>query len=341
MPDCGPTPDLIRIIRRGEPRKNAYFSAEAMKNAKPDTILTHAGCNPGTNHGIVNPPVYHASTVLFPTVEALEDAGHSFDGVRYGRIGTPTSQAFETAIAELEGGYKAVAAAVRPCGDHDSAAGLRVSRRPHPRKRQRLWAEPPLLHRYVEADGCRDGILRSADRRRDRAADASNTRVVFLESPGSLTFEIQDVPAIAAVAKNAGAVAMIDNTWATPLFFRPFDHGVDLSIHAATKYIVGHSDAMLGVITARTPELWNRLKRYAVQLGTCAGPDDIYLGLRGLRTHGHPAEAASGDRHGTGALAPKPAGGDAHPSSRLARRSWPCAVAARFPGRQRACSRWS
>ena len=80
-----------------------------MKNAKPDTILTHAGCSPGTNHGIVNPPVYHASTVLFPTVESLEDAGHSFDGVRYGRIGTPTSQAFETAIAELEGGYKAVA----------------------------------------------------------------------------------------------------------------------------------------------------------------------------------------------------------------------------------------
>ena len=91
-----------------------------------------------------------------------------------------------------------------------------------------------------------------------------NTRVVFLKSPGSLTFEIQDVPAIAAAAKEAGAVVMLDNTWATPLFFRSFDHGVDLSIHAATKYIVGHSDAMLGVITARTPELWNRLKRYAV-----------------------------------------------------------------------------
>jgi cystathionine beta-lyase len=80
-----------------------------MKNAKPDTILTHAGSSPGTNHGIVNPPVYHASTVLFPTVEALEESGHSFDCVRYGRIGTPTSQAFESAIAELEGGYKAVA----------------------------------------------------------------------------------------------------------------------------------------------------------------------------------------------------------------------------------------
>jgi cysteine-S-conjugate beta-lyase len=262
------------------------FSAEAMKNAKPDTILTHAGCSPGTNHGIVNPPVYHASTVLFPTVEALEDAGHSFDGVRYGRIGTPTSQAFETAIAELEGGYKAVAvpsglAAITTAllafvssGDHilvsDSVYGP-----------NRLFCADMLKRMGVETEFY-DPLIGAGISRLMRP----NTRVVFVESPGSLTFEIQDVPAIAAVAKEAGAVVMIDNTWATPLFFRPFDHGVDLSIHAATKYIVGHSDAMLGVVTAGTPELWNRLKRYAVQLGTCAGPDDIYLGLRGLRTMG-------------------------------------------------------
>ena len=262
------------------------FSAEAMKNAKPDTILTHAGCSPGTNHGIVNPPVYHASTVLFPTVESLEDAGHSFDGVRYGRIGTPTSQAFETAIAELEGAYKAVAVpsglaaittallAFVSAGDHilvsDSVYGP-----------NRLFCTDMLKRMGVETEFY-DPLIGAGISRLMRP----NTRVVFVESPGSLTFEIQDVPAIAAAAKDAGAVVMIDNTWATPLFFRPFDHGVDLSIHAATKYIVGHSDAMLGVVTARTPELWNRLKRYAVQLGTCAGPDDIYLGLRGLRTMG-------------------------------------------------------
>jgi cystathionine beta-lyase len=262
------------------------FSAEAMKNAKPDTILTHAGCSPGTNHGIVNPPVYHASTVLFPTVESLEDAGHSFDGVRYGRIGTPTSQAFETAIAELEGAYKAVAVpsglaaittallAFVSAGDHilvsDSVYGP-----------NRLFCTDMLKRMGVETEFY-DPLIGAGISRLMRP----NTRVVFVESPGSLTFEIQDVPAIAAAAKDAGAVVMIDNTWATPLFFRPFDHGVDLSIHAATKYIVGHSDAMLGVVTARTPELWNRLKRYAVQMGTCAGPDDIYLGLRGLRTMG-------------------------------------------------------
>ncbi|MGF7206908.1 cystathionine beta-lyase [Skermanella aerolata] len=257
-----------------------------MKNVKPDTILTHAGSNPGANHGIVNPPVYHASTVLFPTVESLEDAGHSFEGVRYGRIGTPTSQAFETAVAELEGAYKAVTVpsglaaittallAFVSAGDHilvsDSVYGP-----------NRLFCSDMLKRMGVEAEFY-DPLIGAGIGRLMRP----NTRVVFVESPGSLTFEIQDVPAIAAAAKDAGAVVMIDNTWATPLFFRPFDHGVDLSIHAATKYMVGHSDAMLGVITARTPELWHRLKRYAVQLGTCAGPDDIYLGLRGLRTMG-------------------------------------------------------
>jgi cystathionine beta-lyase len=204
------------------------FSAEAMKNAKPDTILTHAGCSPGTNHGIVNPPVYHASTVLFPTVESLEDAGHSFDGVRYGRIGTPTSQAFETAIAELEGAYKAVAVpsglaaittallAFVSAGDHilvsDSVYGP-----------NRLFCTDMLKRMGVETEFY-DPLIGAGINRLMRP----NTRVVFVESPGSLTFEIQDVPAIAAAAKDAGAVVMMDNTWATPQFFRPFDQGVDL-----------------------------------------------------------------------------------------------------------------
>ncbi|WP_158046339.1 cystathionine beta-lyase [Skermanella pratensis] len=257
-----------------------------MKNASPDTILTHAGNDPQANFGIVNPPVYHASTVLFPTVAALEEAGHSFDGVRYGRIGTPTSQAFEATVARLEGGFKAVTApsglaaistallAFVSAGDHilvtDSVYGP-----------TRLFCSDMLKRLGVEAEFY-DPLAGAGIERLIRP----NTRVVFLESPGSLTFEVQDVPAIADAARKSGAVVMIDNTWATPLFFKPFDHGVDLSIHAATKYMVGHSDAMLGVITAGTEEVWNRLKRNAVQLGTCAGPDDIYLGLRGLRTMG-------------------------------------------------------
>jgi cystathionine beta-lyase len=110
------------------------------------------------------------------------------------------------------------------------------------------------------------------------------TRVVFVESPGSLTFEVQDIPAIAAVAHAGGAVVVMDNTWATPLFFQPFDKGVDISIQAATKFIVGHSDAMLGVITCATEELWHTVKSSVAQSGVCAGSEEVFLGLRGLRT---------------------------------------------------------
>jgi cystathionine beta-lyase len=255
-----------------------------MKDAKPDTILTHAGNDPAANHGIVNPPVYHASTVLFPTVAALESAGHSFDGTRYGRIGTPTTRALEQAVAALEGGYRAVSApsglgaitttllALVRTGDHvlvtDSVYGP-----------TRLFCADMLTRLGVETEFY-DPLIGAGIAGLMRP----NTRIVFVESPGSLTFEIQDVPAIASAAKAVGALVLMDNTWATPLYFRPFDHGVDVSIHAATKYMVGHSDTMLGMIVCRDRETWDPIKKSAVQLGTCAGPDDVYLGLRGLRT---------------------------------------------------------
>jgi cystathionine beta-lyase len=113
----------------------------------------------------------------------------------------------------------------------------------------------------------------------------SNTRVVYLESPGSLTFEVQDVPAIARAAKARGAVVLMDNTWASPVFFRPLDHGVDVAIHAATKYISGHSDLMLGVATCNEPS-FVPVKKTASAAGYCGGPDDVYMALRGLRTLG-------------------------------------------------------
>jgi cystathionine beta-lyase len=112
-----------------------------------------------------------------------------------------------------------------------------------------------------------------------------HTKVVYVESPGSETFEIQDVPAISAAAHAHGALVVMDNTWGTPLFFKPFEHGVDISIQAATKYIVGHSDAMLGIVTS-TRAVWPRLKQTSCDLGQTAGPDDVYLALRGLRTMG-------------------------------------------------------
>jgi cystathionine beta-lyase len=251
---------------------------------KDRTRVVTAGRDPAAQHGIVNPPVWHASTVLFPSLAALEEASRSpHRGVFYGRRGTPTSFALEDAIAEIEGGAQcrlcpsglaAIATALLAflgSGDHllmvDSVYGP-----------TRAFCDGTLRRFGVETTYY-DPLIGA------RIADLirSDTRVVFVESPGSLTFEVQDVPAIAAAAHARGAYVLMDNTWASPLYFKPFAHGVDVSIQAATKYLVGHSDAMLGSITT-TEESWPQLLRAHGQLGQCAGPDDIYLGQRGLRT---------------------------------------------------------
>jgi len=198
-------------------------------------------------------------------------------------MGTATTRALEDALAELEGGFRSIvypsglAACVVPilayvaAGDHvlvtDSVYG--PTRRFADNLLARLGVEAtyydPLVGRGIEA------LMRP------------NTRVVFVESPGSLTFEVQDVPAIAEVAHRHKAVVIMDNTWGTPLHFRAFDHGVDISVQAATKYVGGHSDIILGTATA-TEQAWPALMRTTYGLGQCAAPDDIYLAQRGLRT---------------------------------------------------------
>ncbi|MFZ4761200.1 MAG: cystathionine beta-lyase [Alphaproteobacteria bacterium] len=255
-----------------------------MLGKEPETLLTHAGNAPEKNQGIVNPPVYHASTVIFPSVAYMEEgAKQPYEGVRYGRYGTPTSRAFEDAVAALEGGYRAVVTssglnaittallAFVKSGDHL----LLVDNCYYP---TRQFAEKILSGLGVTTSYYPPEVG-------ENIADyiRPNTRMIYLESPGSFSFEMQDVPAITRVAKERGILTMMDNTWATPLFFQPLAHGVDLSIQAATKYIVGHSDAMLGVITAKEEVFWP-LKTIAAILGVCAGPDDVYLGLRGLRS---------------------------------------------------------
>lgn len=253
---------------------------------KDDTTIVHAGRKPFDNHGIVNPPVYHASTVLFPTVEAWEQARERRDQpgtIVYGRRGTPTTFALQDAMAELEGadhclavpsGLAAITApllAFLDPGDHM----LMVDAVYYPARRfadtllARMGVETTFYDPAVGAGIA--GLIRQ------------NTRVVYLEAPGSQTFEMQDIPAIAEAARKAGAVTMMDNTWATPLYFKPLDFGVDISIMAATKYIVGHSDAMLGLVSARD-EHFARVRDSAWTLGMAVGPDDCYLGQRGLRT---------------------------------------------------------
>jgi cystathionine beta-lyase len=249
---------------------------------KQDTRLAHAGREPKRFHGFVNPPIYRGSTVLFPSVECLEANAQEFT---YGRLGTPTVKALEEALAELEGGHAALLTpsglsaiattllALVSAGDHvlvtDSV--YRPTRRFCDHVLKRLGVETTYYDPVIGA-GIKDLVK-------------GNTKVVFTESPGSQTFEVQDIQAIAAAAHAAGALLVMDNTWATPLYFKPFAHGVDVSIQAATKYIVGHSDAMLGAITA-TKTAWPTIARTHEDLGLCPGPEDVYLGLRGLRTLG-------------------------------------------------------
>lgn len=252
------------------------------QDLKPETRLVTAGRDTALHHGFVNPPVYHASTVLYPT--AADMIAHRAR-YQYGRRGTPTSEALEDAIRELEGpgcagvallpsGAAAVSTAllaVLAAGDH-----LLITDSVY--RPTRNFANS-ILKRFGVETSYYDPLIGGNIARLFRP----NTRAVFVEAPGSQSFEMQDIPAIAEAAHRHGAIVLMDNTWATPLYFRAFDKGVDLSIQAGTKYIGGHSDLMLGTVSANA-ETWSRLRDTVLTSGLCVGPDDIYLGLRGLRT---------------------------------------------------------
>ena len=260
------------------------------------TLVTTEGRDPERHEGVVNPPVYHASTILFPNLEAMERARPG-RGVYYGRYGTPTTFALEAAVAKLEGGHESIAVgsgktaitaallSLLKSGDH-----LLVTDSVYAPTRQ-FCAE--TLARYgVETSFYPPGIDAAGLERLIRP----ETRIVFTESPGSLTFEMQDTPALAEAAHRHGCLVMMDNTWASPLFCKPFGLGVDISIQAATKYIGGHSDLMMGIVTC-TEALAGPLRRGMLELATASAPDDCYLALRGLRTL-----KARLDRHQASAL---------------------------------------
>jgi len=253
---------------------------------KKDTILAHAGRNPGQHQGMVNTPVFRTSTVLHPDLESYEaPRDEDYQAISYGRHGTPTTRALEEAVAKLEGGYRAVAlssgqAAIVAAlcayvknGDHllmvDTAYG--------PARNfcnARLKPGGVEVEYYDPSIGAGIGQL-----------IRPNTRAVFCESPGSLTFEMQDIPAIAAAAHAKGVPVLADSTWGTPYFFRSFERGVDVSIHAATKYICGHSDVMMGIIVTNEKH-WRTVRKSVADHAYGVSPDDCYLALRGLRTLG-------------------------------------------------------
>lgn len=247
---------------------------------RPATDVVHAGRDPFAHHGFVNPPVYRGSTVLFKTLESFEKRDQRYV---YGRRGTPTSEALEAAIARLEGGARAWlapsgAAAIATALISFTKAGDHILVADTVYLPTRKICDGPLKRFGVETTYY-DPTLGAGIARLMR----SNTALVYTESPGSLTFEVQDISAIAAAAHAADALVVMDNTWASPLYFKPFTHGVDISIQAGTKYIVGHADAMLGAIAVTEP-LAARLVAEAGGLGICAGTEEMYLGLRGFRT---------------------------------------------------------
>jgi len=259
-------------------------SGSATRARGSNTSLVHAGRDPAAHHGFVNPPVYHASTVLYPTASDLVNHRSRY---HYGRWGTPTSDALENALREIEGkecagvvllpsGLAAISIAllaVLKSGDH-----LLVSDSVY--RPTRLFCDGLLSRWGIEATYY-DPLIGAGIAAQIRP----NTRAVFVEAPGSLSFEMSDIPAIAAVAHDRDAVVMMDNTWATPIYFRALEKGVDLSIQSLTKYIGGHSDVMMGTISA-VESLLPRIKETVQTMGLCAGPDDIYLAARGLRTLG-------------------------------------------------------
>jgi cystathionine beta-lyase len=240
-----------------------------------------------TKHsGFVNPPVYHGSTVIFPTLDDLDKSKKEFytpNTVGYGRRGNPTAFALEDTMANLENGYASFSvssglAAITTalftflkCGDHLLVADTVY-------QPTRSFCDGILTSFGVEVTYYDPMIGEKISQMIQK-----NTRCIFLESPGSLTFEIQDVPAIARIAIDNNITTVIDNTWASPYFFRPLDHGINVSINAATKYIVGHSDAMLGLITTDEAH-YLELRKTKEAIGHCVGPDDLYLGIRGIRT---------------------------------------------------------
>jgi cystathionine beta-lyase len=263
----------------------------------PSTEVVHLGRDPAKHLGAVNTPVYRATTIVFPTLDDLEaSAAGRHEGIGYGLHGLPTVTDLQSAIAALEGGTRAFAVpsgltattfpliALTKAGDRvlmtDALYGptRRFAMNTLPRYGVEVAFYDPLAGAGIEKHM------------------TPNTRIVFTESPASMSFEVQDIPAIAEVAHRHGALVVLDNSWATPLGFRAFDHGVDVSVHAATKYIGGHSDVLLGVIVCNgaTAEPMHRLW---TDMGVAVSTDDAFLGLRGLRTL-----AARLDRHEASAM---------------------------------------
>lgn len=256
---------------------------------KKDTRIVDAGRHPEKGFGFVNPPIVRGSTVVHETLAEFEHAAQNkFDLLIYGRFGTPTSKAFEEAIAEIEGGSDKYRTVAVTSGMAAIALGILafVKSGDHVLAPDNVYGPTRNLGTlFLERFGVEMEHYDPAIGAEIEQQIRPNTVLIYIEAPGSLTMEMPDIAAIVAAARKRNILTAFDNTWASPYFFRPFEHGIDISIMAATKYIVGHSDAMLGTITV-AKERYDQLKTTTNILGNCPAPEDCYLGLRGLRTLG-------------------------------------------------------
>ena len=260
----------------------SFSNDEPSNPQKPETRLVTAGRDTKAQKGFVNPAVFHGSTVLYPTADDLHAHRGEFT---YGRHGTPTTRALQDVLMSLEGpqcagvglapsGLAAITTtllSVLKAGDH-----LLVTDNVYRPSRNFCNG---MLARYGVETTYFDPLIGAGIEKLFKP----NTRAVLVEAPGSQSFEMSDIRAIAEVAHAKGALVIDDNTWATPLFHRSLDQGVDISMQAATKYIGGHSDIMFGTISANA-NAWPQLAEGIRLLGVCAGPDDVFLALRGTRT---------------------------------------------------------
>ena len=256
------------------------LSDDTRASLGPRTRLVHAGRDPSEQFGFVNTPIYRGSTVLYPDVDSLTRRDSRF---AYGTKGTPTTEALERAWSELSGaagtvlvpsGLAAVAVAILAAVE----AGCHILVSDSVYRPTRVFCDGFLKRMGVETEYY-DPLIGAGIAGLIRP----NTKVVFTEAPGSQSFEVQDIPAIAEAAHKAGACVIMDNTWATPIFFPPHERGVDLAVEAGTKYLSGHSDLLLGLVSANK-EWAPRLRETFDLMAPCAGPEDVFLALRGLRT---------------------------------------------------------
>lgn len=255
-----------------------------MENMKKETLLATLGSSPDDHHGVVNLPTYKASTILFPTYDAFMAAEMGqWPTPIYGRYGTPSTMALEEALSQVDGAEKAIVTssglaaiivvlmAHLSAGDHvlmvDSVYGS-----------TRRFCDLDLKRMGIEIEYYDPAIGAGIDK-----LIKANTKLVFVESPGSLTFEVQDIPAIAKAAHAKGVLVVADSTWGASLYFRAFEKGVDINIQSATKYISGHSDLVMGVITCKG-EHYKRLAQTYKNLGMTPSGDNCFLALRGLRS---------------------------------------------------------